>query len=265
MPGRGFKVKFAPFTNPWLAVLMFPWSLTAHMLLLHKPTWDSMQEYEGTSLVRMDWKIQDFWALWKFWEFKGIAIWFSAAVNPWKAQCAHRISHPFCEVDLNNQGHCLVSCNTQTEGKKLGTTFLLLQQVTQSFSWRQVQNKAVQHNWACTGWITPAWKISMSFNSSKKLQPVFYNIKERYLVTTQLTQMKNCTMSYTCCLSAQFGCTVNSFERAILFSFITLIHELYYRIAFPQLFYLLVPRHLCRCTARGITKLIRFNYINPGK
>lgn len=119
MPGRGFKVKFAPFTNPSLAVLMFPWSLTAHMLLLHKPTWDSMQEYEGTSLVRMDWKIQDFWALWKFWEFKGIAIWFSAAVNPWKAQCAHRISHPFCEVDLNNQGHCLVSCNTQIEGKKV--------------------------------------------------------------------------------------------------------------------------------------------------
>lgn len=34
---------------------------------------------------------------------------------------------------------------------------------------------------------------------------------------------------------------VTSFERAVL-SFITLIYKLYYRIAFPQLFYLLMPR-----------------------
>lgn len=78
MPVRGFIVKYSFhkslcgsahifFLIPHLEVLQL-----TRCYFTNQP-WDSIQEHEkGTSLVRIYRKIQDFWALLKFWEFKGI-------------------------------------------------------------------------------------------------------------------------------------------------------------------------------------------------
>lgn len=90
------------------------------MLLLHKPTCDSIQQYEkDTNLVRIQTNPRLLNSI-KVLRVQGTRDQLFDLVL--STHVSHRVLTEllFCEAELSNQGHCFVSYSTQTEEKSLG-------------------------------------------------------------------------------------------------------------------------------------------------
>lgn len=140
------------------------------MLLLHKPTWDSLHKYEKRHKFSQNiQKNPGLLSFMKVLRVQGNRDQLFDLVLLSTHESHYVLTELFCEVELSNQGHCLVSYSTQIEEKSLGQPSCFYSSSFGNFPEGRCRTRLyniTEH--ALTGWITPAWKISMSFNRAVK-------------------------------------------------------------------------------------------------